>query len=627
MLQDIRKSSKGTAARVIIGLIVISFAAFGIESILLGSGSNGVAEVNGEEISPFEFEQVLNTQQRQLIQMMGGNVDPEMLESDRLRSQAMQSIINRKLLMQSAITMNLSISEAEIGTFIGGMEQFQIDGQFSPELYRSLLANKGYTPATFKQGLVEDLILNQLRSGLAGSDFATPAELKLTATISGEQRDVRYLTLPIAQFRSNVEISNEEIAIYYDDRKDQLLTEESVELDYIELRVEDFREPVAEEALLEEFELVKSEYQYQTENRVSHILFEQGKDEADADYQARIASAQAALDQGKEFSSIAGELSDDIGSAASGGDLGFSAGDAFPEEMEAAIAKLELNQVSEPVATDAGTHLILLTERRDGEEASIDDVRVELEENLQLSAARAEILRTVDDLRDLVFNAENLDAPAAELKLNVSQSGVLTRAGGVEVFAKSAVLAAAFSEDVLELGHNSAVLEISSDHFIVLRVSQHNTSQIMPLEQVRTDIVIALTEQAARAAVSVEADGALAALHSGQSVEAYALENGYEWQVELGADRRNSMVPPNLLRRVFEIPALDEIALSRFDYVSSGSGDVHVFELSRVTRGNYEILADTEKTALNELIAGEVGGLVQQQYQQDLRARAEISVL
>jgi peptidyl-prolyl cis-trans isomerase D len=627
MLQDIRKSSQGTAAKVIIGLIVVSFAAFGIESILLGSGGNGVAEVNGEEISPFEFEQVLNTQQRQLIARMGGNIDPAMLESDRLRAQAMQTIINRKLLMQSADDMNLSISEAEIGTFIGGMEQFQIDGQFSPELYRSLLANQGYTPATFKKGLVEDLILNQLRSGLAGSDFATPAELTLTATISSEQRDVRYLTLPLAQFRSDVEISNEEIAAYYEDRKDQFVTEESVELDYVELRVDDFREPVAEESLLEEFELVKSEYQYQTENRVSHILFEQGEDEDEADYQARIASAQTALDQGKEFSVVAGELSDDIGSAAGGGDLGFSAGDAFPEEMEAAIATLELNQVSEPVATDAGTHIILLTERRAGEEASLDDVRIELEESLQLSAARAEILRTVDDLRDLVFNAESLDGPAAELALTLSQSGAVTRTGGAEIFANSTVLAAAFSEDVLELGHNSEVLEITNDHFIVLRVSQHNTPETMPLEQVRTSIVIALTEAAARAAVSAQADAALAALYSGQSVEAYALENGYEWQVELGADRRNRMVPPNLLRRVFEIPALDDTASSRFDYVASGSGDIQVFELSRVTQGNYQILPDAEKTALNDLIAGEVGNLVQQQYQQDLRARAEISVL
>jgi peptidyl-prolyl cis-trans isomerase D len=627
MLQNIRKSSQGTAARVIIGLIVVSFAAFGIESILLGSGGNGVAEVNGEEISPFEFEQVLNTQQRQLIARMGGNIDPAILESDRLRSQAMQTIINRKLLMQSADDMNLSISEAEIGTFIGGMEQFQIVGQFSPELYRSLLANQGYTPAAFKQSLVDDLILNQLRSGLAGSDFATPAELTLTATISSEQRDVRYLTLPLAQFRSDVEISNEEIAAYYEARQDQFVTEESVELDYVELRVDDFREPVAEEALLEEFELVKSEYQYQTENRVSHILFEQGEDEEEAGYQARIASAQTALDQGKEFSSVAGELSDDIGSAAGGGDLGFSAGDAFPEEMEEAIATLELNQVSEPVVTDAGTHLILLTERRAGEEASIDDVRLELEESLQLSAARAEILRTVDDLRDLVFNAENLEEPAAELALTLSQSGAVTRAGGAEVFANSAVLAAAFSEDVLELGHNSEVLEISNDHFIVLRVSQHNTPETMPLEQVRTSIVIALTEESARAAVSAEADAALAALYSGQSVEAYALENGYEWQVELGAGRRNSMVPSNLLRRVFEMPALDDTVSSRFDYVASGSGDIQVFELSRVTQGNYEILPDDEKAALNDLIAGEVGGLVQQQYQQDLRARAEISVL
>ena len=201
----------------------------------------------------------------------------------------------------------------------------------------------------------------------------------------------------------------------------------------------------------------------------------------------------------------------------------------------------ETNQpISEAVTTDAGTHLILLTERRAGEEASIDDVRPELEEKLQLSAARGEILRIVENLRDQVFNADNLDEPAAELALTVSQSGAINRTGGADVFANAAVISAAFSEDVLELGHNSEVLEVSSDHFVVLRVRQHNTPETVPLEQVRTDIVIALTEEAAQAAVAAKAESALAALRSGQSVENYALENGYEWQVELGADRRQT---------------------------------------------------------------------------------------
>ncbi|MEP1596138.1 MAG: SurA N-terminal domain-containing protein, partial [Halieaceae bacterium] len=375
MLQDIRKSTQGNTAKVIIGVIVISFALFGIESILLGGGGTSMAEVNGEEISAFEVQQAVNNQKRQIINMLGDNLDPAMLDDDRLTPQAVQTIINRKLQTQSAADMDLAVSEREVGLVISRMEDFFIDGQFSPEMYKSVLANAGFTPASFKQGLVEDLILNQLRSGLAGSDFATPAELAATAKATAELRDIRYLTMPLADFRTEAQLTEEEILAYYESNQDAFLTEETVVLEYIELHVDDFREPVSEDQLIEEFELVKSDYEYQTENRVSHILFEQGADENDEALQARVEEARMALEGGKAFAEVATEFSDDIGSSAAGGDLGYSAGEAFPPEMEEAIAALAIEQVSEPVTTDAGVHLILLTDRREGKAITLDDIR------------------------------------------------------------------------------------------------------------------------------------------------------------------------------------------------------------------------------------------------------------
>ncbi len=153
MLQDIRSNIQGTMAKIIIGLIVISFSIFGIESILLGGGSSGVAEVNGEDVSAFEVQQAVNTQKRQMIAMMGDNIDPALLDDDLLGAQALEGIINRRLLMQSANSMELAVSEREVGTVIAGMEQFQLDGQFSPEVYKSVLSSAGYTPASFKQVL------------------------------------------------------------------------------------------------------------------------------------------------------------------------------------------------------------------------------------------------------------------------------------------------------------------------------------------------------------------------------------------------------------------------------------------------------------------------------------------
>ena len=214
MLQDIRKTTQGTAAKVVIGLIVISFALFGIESILLGGGGGAVAEVNGEAVTPMELQQAVDTQRRQLIAMMGDNLDPAMLDEQRISAQALEGIVSRKLLMQSAHDMGLTVSEAELGAVIAGMEQFQLDGNFSPEMYKSLLASAGFTPASFKSALRDDLILGQVRAGIAGSDFATPAELTLTARVIAEQRDVRYLTLPLAPYLDAVEVSEEDLEAF-----------------------------------------------------------------------------------------------------------------------------------------------------------------------------------------------------------------------------------------------------------------------------------------------------------------------------------------------------------------------------------------------------------------------------
>ena len=626
MLQDIRSNIQGTMAKIIIGLIVISFSIFGIESILLGGGGSGIAEVNGEDISAFEVQQAVNTQKRQLIAMMGDSIDPAMLDDDLLSAQALEGIISRRLLMQSANDLQLSVSEREVGTVIAGMEQFQLDGQFSPEVYTSVLSSAGYTPASFKQGLVQDLVLNQVRSGLAGSDFATPTELALNATITAEQRDVRYLTLPLAEFRQEVEVSEQQIADWYTANEASFMTEESVELEYIELRADDFREPVAEDVLREQFELTKEEYQYQTENRVSHILFEQGDDEADDAFQARIAAAQQALDDGRAFAELAGEISADIGSAAGGGDLGFSSGDAFPPEMEEAIAALEPGEISAPVTTDAGVHLILLTERRAGESISFEELRPELEQTIQLSEARGALLRSVEDLRDLAFNAEDLAGPAEELGLTLSSAEGITRNHADGLFSDARLAAAAYSDDVLNQGHNSEVIELSPEHFVALRVKRYSEPELRPLEAVRDEIVAAITEQAARDAVQAEVRRAMAEIAAGNAtVESFAVENGYEWQVEIGADRRNANLPEPVLRRAFELAVPGDAPV--LDYVVNITGDVQLLELVRVSEGRLDSLGDVQRGVLQRQVSGEYGTLVQQEYQSGLREAADITIL
>jgi len=623
MLQDMRKSTQGTAAKIVVGLIVIAFSMFGIESILLGGGGSGVAEVNGEDISPQELQQAVNTQKRRLIAMMGDGIDPAMLDDQRLSGQALDSLINRKLLMQSASDMKLSVSERQIGAIIGSMEQFQVDGQFSPEAYKSLLSSSGYTPAYFKQNLSDDIALNQLRSGLAGSEFATPSELTLNARVTAEQRDLRYMTIPLEKFTADTDISEADIEAFYTANQSSFLTPESVDLEFIELQADDFRAPVEESLVLEAYQQARQNPQFQTEHRVYHILFEQTEDDTQ---QQRIADARAQLASGVDFADVAREFSDDVGSAGSGGDLGYSGGDAFPEEMEQAIAQLELNVVSEPVQTDAGRHLIMVTERNDGKVADLEDMRAELEDSIQADEARVVLLRTVEALRDLSFNAEGLDGPAQELDLVVQQAEGITRSQPDGLFANPSLVTAAFSDDVLEAGHNSEVIEHSGGRFVVMRVRRYNEPEVKPLASVREQIVADITETSARAAVAAAAEQAVQALRSGTSVEEFAKREGYEWQVELGASRRNTVVPGGVLQRAFELPAPAE-GLASSDFIMTPTGDAQVFQLVRVNAGDYESLAEAEQQLLRQQVSAEYSNLVDTEFQRGLRSDAEINVL
>ena len=623
MLQDIRQSTKGTTAKVIIGLIVISFAFFGIQSILLDGGGAEVAVVNGQDIYPQELQQAVEGQKRRLLAMMGDNIDPAMLDDNRLASQSLESLINRTLLVQSAEALKLSVSEGEIGAVVASIEEFQVDGVFSPERYKGVLSSAGFTPGSYKINLHDDLLLNQVSSGLAASEFITPVELEHNARLMAESRDFRYFTIPQEKFTSVTPAAESELEAYYNAHLDDFRSQESVDLEYLELTLGDFHQPVEESAILEAYEQAKQDFQYQTQSRVSHVLFE--SDDAAA-VQQRVALAQKQLAAGESFAAVALNFSEDVGSSERGGDLGYTTGETFPEEMEAVIAELELGTVSGPVVTDAGTHLILVTERKQGEVATLEELRAGLEQNVQAEEARIVLLRTVESLRDLTFNADNLVDPARELDLTVSAIEAVTRDQDGGLFSNSALLEAAFSEEVLTSGHNSDVIELPGENFVVLRVSQHSASEIKSLDSVREKVLAAVDEETVRKAVSNAATAALENLQSGIAIDQYAKAQGYELQVKLGIDRSNTTVPNEFLRRTFELPPPGD-SNSSADFVITPNGDAVVIDLDQVSPGEYTSLSEAEQEQLQRILTGEYGNLVYQEYQRGLRESAEITVL
>ena len=519
MLQNIRDNSQGLVAKFIIGLIIIPFALFGIDSLVGGGGPATVATVNGEEITLLELDQLVNLERRRLFNQMGENADPSLLTDELLRGPVLDRLIQQKLIIQAATDESVTVSAVAIDQAIVAMSQYQQDGQFSPQLYQSVLRNNGYTSTYYKQLVSDNMTTNQLNAGIAGSAFVTEAELELVAGIVGQQRSFRYFLLPSEKISSQISINDQQLQAYYQANIDSFQSEDQVKLEYIELKQQDFFKPVSEQALVQAYEEEMESFETGEERRASHILIEIGDEDDKKAAKAKIESLVTKLNNGDSFEALASEFSDDAGSARNAGDLGYTQGDTFPAEFEAALAQLALDQVSAPVLTDAGFHLIKATDIKLGDKPSFEDRKLVLSQRIQLAAAEADFIKAVENLRDLAFNSDGLSATAQELSLERSQSNFISQSTADGILANSQVLAAAYSEDVLKDGNNSEVLELASDHFIVINVVEHRPPAARPFAEVKAAIMTQLTaEQSTELALKLSEDY-MAALSSGTSLE------------------------------------------------------------------------------------------------------------
>ncbi len=624
MLQSMRQSTQSTAAKVIIGLIVLSFAAFGLETLLPGSSRTSVAEVNGEEITPIALQEAITQQKRQLVSLLGDDIDPALLDDDRLQPSALQSLIQRALLLQKSAALKLVASEAQVGKSITSIEAFQLNGMFSADAYKSVLANAGYTPERFRRAQADDIVLTQLQTAISETEFATQTEIAATANLIAEERDVRYLVIPETGLLAGEDLSDTALQNYYQQNEAAFFNPEQVVVDYILLDPADFVVSVDDSVVEEQFNAVKDEYEVAAQARVSHILLIQEGDESDAAYGQRVAETAERIGRGEEFADLAAELSDDLGSASLGGELGFTNGSAFPDEMETAIAALtEPGDISGAVETDAGTHFIRLEERITGDVVDYALVREDLRVSIEAAEADRNLLIAVEELRDLAFNARDLSGPAAAIGAEVQVSEPFSLGEGASLFADSRLRELAFSDDVKASGNNSEVLELSGQRFIVVQVRDIRAPQIAPLEEVKSEVQRGLRTELETAALADMTARAETLLASGESMEAVANALGVEWRVELAATRLTSQLPQPVLQTAFAMPQGQTDALRSVPVPGEGYALV---QLARVNPGAITGLRSAEAQQLSDLRSGEQQRLSFEEFLAHQRKAADIVI-
>lgn len=616
MLQNIRDNSQGWIAKTIIGIIVMLLALTGFEAIFNAASNNqNAAEVNGEEISRYDLDQAMNMQRRQLAQQLGQDFDASLLDDRLLRDSALGSLIDRMLLLQSAKNANFAFSSQALDQLILQTPEFQVDGAFSAARFDQVIQQMGYSRLQFRQLLEQEMLIGQLRAGISGTGFVTDQQVEDFARLEMQTRDFATLTVPAQQ--DAVEVSDEQIKEYYEANGDRFRTPEQVIVEYVELKKELFFDQVevSDEELQELYQ--KQIANLAEQRRAAHILIETGGELSDDEAKAKIDEIAARVKNGDDFAAVAKEVSQDPGSANEGGDLGFAGPGVYDPAFEDALYALNDGEVSAPVKSEFGWHIIKLLGVQSPEVPAFESMKPELVRELKAQQVEQRFVETSKQLEDSAFEASDLAQPAQELGLMVQTTEAFGRDGGEGITANRQVIQAAFSDEVLIDGANSSVIELDPDTSVALRVKEHLKPAAIPLADVRDDIVEQLQRSLAAEAARAKGEQLLADLRKGQQPD-----DG-QWQAVEAATRSQEGVAPALLQAVFRMPRPEQQDKPSYSGVALSNGDYAVVRLNGVNEPE-AALTDEEKLNYRRFLASRVGQQDFAAFRQKLQAEAEI---
>jgi len=482
MLLKIREKAQGVFAWIILILICVPFALWGIQNYLDVGKETPVLTVGDKDF----FQRDVNRAIAQYSQKLAGmNIDEQ-----TLKKQALNKLIDDEVLLQYVQDQGLVVTDDAMRSFISSLQYFQVNGKFDKKQYRALLASQNMTSAEFQNRIRNALIMEQFQHSILDSSFATDYDVEQFLKIQNQQRNFRYVTIALPKVTATP--SDEEIQAYYQLHQDRYQTPERVAIEYIDLSLPELAGKVQtdEKQLKAFYEEHKDLYRTEERRKISHILFAAGKDGE----QAALARAEKARERAKteDFAKLAKELSDDKFSAKQGGDLGLFTVGTMEPAFEEVASKLKQGEISEPVKSAYGYHLIKVTELVPATTKPFSAVREEVKKAYQKSKAENTFYELSETLTEVSFEQpDNLLAAADATGIPIKKSELFSRNSKKGIAAEEAIRKAVFSEDVLQ-GNNSEPIELGTDRLVVLRVLEHKPAATRPLQEVRDSVIAAL---------------------------------------------------------------------------------------------------------------------------------------
>ena len=563
MLEALRQKTTGLVAKILLGLILIAFSFFGIESYFISRTDDFVAKVGDKEIGPQEFRERFDVYRQRQMQMTGGALDASYFEQPEVKMQVLDQLIDEQVLLAANERLGIVVPADRLRQEILRIPAFLRDGQFDDAQYRAVLASQGMTPLVFQQRFAQEIAAGELPRELLSSAFVTEADVDAYLRLRGQLRDFNALVLatPVV---ADASVSDEEAGAYYAQHQQEFLNPEQVSIEYLELDAANLEvELTADESTLRDrYEREKARFVTTEQRLASHILVKVGGNGSPEEQKAALEKAQKLADEarsGKPFAELARQNSDDLGSKALGGDLDWIDVGMMDPAFESALYALEKGKVSDPVLSSEGYHVIELRDIRPGKTRTFEEVRDDLAREYTESEHERVYNQKSSRLIDLAMqDSTSLEPAANELGLVVQKTPLFTRDGGAGIAANPAVLRAAFSDEVLVQGNNSDSIDLGANHVAVIRVAEHKPATPRPLDEVREDIHQRIVAARIADQAKANAEALYARLEGGESLDALAAGLNLEVKSEKDVGRNALNVDSALLKEVFAMPRPQE---------------------------------------------------------------------
>jgi len=622
MLEAIRKHTTGWLAKLILALITIPFALFGIDSYLNQAGSNvAIAKVNGDKISIQEYGNAIENV-RNRLQSEGQKVDAALLESPELKQSVLDGLITRRLVNEEIHRANFKISDEQLSQHILSMPEFQQEGKFSEDIYQKTLAQNKLTASKFENDRRRELLAQQARDGLGMLVSIPKAMAEQTLKFAHQQRDVSVAEIKSAQFLTQVKVTPEQVKAYYDLHKDKFKVPEQVKIEFALLSAAGLvsQVSVTDAEVKHFYDENAARFQGNEQRHASHILIGFG---ASASAEEKAAAKDKAADilaqlrkNPKRFEELATKNSQDPGSASKGGDLGSFGRGAMVKPFEDAVFSMKVNQISDLVESEFGYHIIRLNGVT-GQSTSFDSMKAQIKGELIFQKAQAKYAELADEFSNTVYEQSGSLKPAADkFGLQVQTSGWMSREDGAKFFKNDKLMNLVFSDEVLKEKRNTEAVEVSPNNLVSARVVDYKPSAPRSFDEVKGGIEAFLKLEQAEKLATEKGEAALAKLKAGDAGK------DLEWIPTVTIDRKNAQgLTEGVMNLVFKI---DTSKLPAYAGFMNGKTSYTIVQVSRVDNA---LAADEEakKNAEAELQAAMAAEYISA-YGKSLKAKSDIVV-